>query len=367
LFEAGADPDREISTSQTDTSSDRLWNFMLRARLSRDAEAAVSGLLHGSDYVEDQHFPTIHRIVFQMFGRSLEEELNENPLAVFETDAQGRTALAWAAARGDERATSILLSRKADPNAMDMDGITPIYLAANEGRTVCARLLLEFGANPDPVSPPGIPSRSSLLLCAAMNATPVLTMKVLLDFKANIEAQSPDGETPLCAVARTNTAAHALFLMENNANLNAVTKDGRTPLTTAIAHNNHEVLKILLNCWSKYGSCPRLIGPNLLGIVADFADVQIIQILSDCEHFQLRGDKQYAMASKASERIRSRANAPDEVIAAFDEFICLISEVEDESEEAMLESGILRRSTTSSSSSEDSAFLDALEKFEIDG
>ncbi|KAJ4374577.1 hypothetical protein N0V86_007446 [Didymella sp. IMI 355093] len=200
-----------------------------------------------------------------------------------------------------------------------------------------------------------------------MNATPVLTMKVLLDFKANIEAQSPDGETPLCAVARTNTAAHALFLMENNANLNAITKDGRTPLTTAIAHNNHEVLKILLNCWSKYGSCPRLIGPNLLGIVADFADVQTIQILSDCEHFQLRGDKQYAMASKASERIRSRANVLDEVIAAFDEFICLISEVEDESEEAMLESGILRRSTTSSSSSEDAAFLDALEKFEIDG
>ena len=153
--------------------------------------------------------------------------------------------------------------------------------------------------------------------------------------------------------------------MENNANLNALTNDGKTPLTTAITHNNHDVLKTLLDCWSRYGTCARLIGPNLLGVVADFADVQTIHILSDCEHFQLRGDKQYAMASKASERIRNRTNVPPEVVLAFDEFVGLISKAGDEMEEAMLESGTLRRSTASSSSSEDAAFLDALDKFEL--
>jgi hypothetical protein len=199
-----------------------------------------------------------------------------------------------------------------------------------------------------------------------MSTTPVLTMKVLLDFKANIEARSPDGETPLCAVARVNTAAHALFLMENNADLNALTKDGKTPLTTAIAHNNHDVLRILLDCWSKYGTCPRLIGPNLLGVVADFADVHTIRILSDCEHFQLRGDKQYAMAIKASERIRSRANVSEEVIAAFNEFIGLISEAGEEMDEGLLEKGVLRRSTNSSSSSGDTGFWDALDQVDFD-
>jgi len=179
--------------------------LMLRGRLSKPAETAVCGLLRRSDYLENQQFPAIHKIVLEFSGRTLEEELNSNPLAVFETDAQGRTALGWAAARGDERSTSILLSRGAKPNAMDRHGITPIYLAANEGRTVCARLLLEFGAIPDPVSPPGVPSRSSPLLCAAMSTMPVLTTKVLLGFKANLEARSPDGETPLCAVARVNT------------------------------------------------------------------------------------------------------------------------------------------------------------------
>ncbi|KAJ4309116.1 hypothetical protein N0V94_009070 [Neodidymelliopsis sp. IMI 364377] len=191
-------------------------------------------------------------------------------------------------------------------------------------------------------------------------------MKVLLDFKANIEARSPDGETPLCAVARVNTSAHALFLMENNADLNALTKDGKTPLTTAIAHNNHDVLRILLDCWSKCGTCPRLIGPNLLGVVADFADVHTIRILSDCEHFQLRGDKQYAMAIKASERIRSRANVSEEIVAAFDQFIGLISQAGEEMEDGLLEKGILRRSTNSSSSSGDTAFLDALDQVDFD-
>lgn len=364
LADAGADLN-ELTHAHTATSSDRLWDYLLRGKLSKTEEGTVRRLLDSSDYVEDQQFPTVHKIVLQLSFKSLQEELNANPFAVFETDVEGRTALSWAAARGDEYSISMLLTRGADPNSMDKNGITPVYLAANEGRSVCARLLLEAGALPDPVSPPGIPVRSSPLLCAAGNRTPVFTMKVLLDFGANIEAKSPDGETPLCAVARTNTAAHGLFLMENNADLNATTHDGKTPLTTAIVYNNHEVLKLFLDFWARYETCPRLAGPKLLQIVADFADISTIQILSDCEHFQLHGDKQYATAVEASERLRVRANTSEELIAAFDEFVTLISEEKDVLKEAMLESGFLRRSTASSSSDEEVTFLDAVEKIDI--
>src|SRR6266516_1943028 len=160
-------------------------------------------------------------------------------------DAMGRAALEWAAARGDERAVVTLLSYGADPNSMDHKLNTPLTLAANQNQTVCVRLLLEAGADPDPILPKGV-KFGSPLNCAARNAADPLLLKTLLDFNADVEASGVDGVTPLLHVARGNSASHVMVLLEYGADINATSKSGHTPLTAAITYNNHAVLQLLL-------------------------------------------------------------------------------------------------------------------------
>ncbi len=60
------------------------------------------------DWVEEQNFSLV--IIFGLSTKPLATELDENPNAIYVTDAQGRTALDWAAARSQFEDVAILLS-----------------------------------------------------------------------------------------------------------------------------------------------------------------------------------------------------------------------------------------------------------------
>ena len=195
----------------------------------------------------------------------------------------GRTALEWASARGDDRSVVTLLSFGADPNIMDKKLNTPLSLATNQGHTLCARLLLEAGALADPILPPGI-KFGNPLNCAARNATNPLLIKALLDFDADVEAIGVDGVIPLLHAARGKPVRFAKLLLDYGADINATSKYGRTPLTTAIIHNNHGVLHLLLERWFGYTECPRLKSPHVLDVTTEHADIETVSILTDAQH-----------------------------------------------------------------------------------
>ena len=282
--------------------------------------------------------PPFFEIVLGLSLMSLEEELLIDPSAIHQRDPQGRTALHWAAVRGDELSTGALLSYGADPNVIDKNGMTPVYLAANESRTVCVRLLLEQVADPDPAS-----WRSTPLICAAINSTDLLAIKTLLDFNADIEGCGPEGLTALHQVARAGKADRVILLLEYNANLNALSKDGKTPLTMAIMYNNHDVLQTLLDRWYQFTVCPRLRGPNLLQIVAECADVRTIEILASANHLKISHDKGYALGAMASEKLRQRPDGDEKLAAAFDKLLGIIQgeREQERSNDRLLESGLI--------------------------
>ena len=236
----------------------------------------------------------------------------------------GRTALEWAAARGDDRAVVTLLSFGADPNVIDNKLNTPLTLASNQGHTSCVRLLCEANALPDPVLPSGM-KFGSPLSCAARNASDPALIKTLLDFGANVEASGIDGVTPLIHVSRSKPVHFAKLLLDYGADINATSKDGRTALTTTIIYNNHSVLRLLLDRWFEYTECPRLKGPHLLDLVIDYADIETMTILTHATHLQIHGDNGYVL-EKFISQLRKRHDLTDDMIAAFELLLDAIRE-----------------------------------------
>ncbi len=168
-----------------------------------------------------------------------------------------------------------------------------------------------------------------------------------------------------------------MILLEYGADLNATSKAGQTPLTTAIAYNNHSVLKLLLDRWFEYSECPRLKGPHLLEFVAQYADAKTMSILASASHLKLNYDKGYVL-EHVTTRLHERVNVTDELIEAFTELLDVVKrapEAHHRGAQSLIEAGLLthqesrseKDDTEESSDGDGSAddFEDAQESFAL--
>ena len=322
LLNAGADPDyRPIATSDN-SPRNKAHQFLLMGGLSDDDAEALRCLTRGDDFIDEQNYTTLHKIILGLSMGDLEEEIRLHPENVNTTDAMGRTPLAWAACRGDDRAIVTLLSHGADVNTLDVQHSGVVGHAADRSYVTCVRLLLEAGADPDTASAHGFKVGNPLNV-AARNASDPLVLTTLLDFGASVDSCGVDGMTALIHASRKDNVSFATLLLEYGANINAASAAGQTPLTTAVAYNSHNVLRLLLDRWFEYSECPRLTGPHLLQIAALYADIETITILTDTNHFHLKYDSSYALGDFMS-RLNERPDATDKLIHAFDGLIDII-------------------------------------------
>jgi ankyrin repeat protein len=135
--------------------------------------------------------------------------LLQQPINVAETEPDGTTALHWTAYWNDEETTAQLLRAGAAVNAANDFGVTPLWLAAENGNLSIVRRLLQSGANPN------VPLRS--------------------------------GETPLMTAARTGNEAVVAALIEKGAQLNVKERvRGQTALMWAVAQRHPDVVDVLL-------------------------------------------------------------------------------------------------------------------------
>lgn len=324
----------------------KAFDFILQGGLSREVIETLSCLIAGSDFIEEQNYTQMHKIVLGLSMMSLEEEVALHPETTEAVDALGRTPLVWAAARGDEHAVALLLGAGANPNALDTQWTNAVSYAAERDHVVCVRLLLEAGAEPDPVLPTGI-SVGSALNCATRNASMPLILKTILDFGADVEASGIEGVTSLIHAARTDKVDFATLLLEYGANINASSTLGQTPLTTAIAYNSHGVLSLLLNRWFEYSVCPRLQGPHLLQIAALYANIETLQALAKTSHIMLKYDQSFSSGDFAT-RLRERSDMTEKLVIAFEELLGIIERAPDSrhSTPNVLESGYFSRPTS---------------------
>ncbi|KAL8705358.1 MAG: hypothetical protein Q9201_001514 [Fulgogasparrea decipioides] len=331
---------------------------------------ALRCLTQDSDFVDEQNYTLLHRIVLGLSMQDLEESLLLHPELIDIPDAMGRTALAWAAARGDERSIVALLQHGAEVNTIDVQHSGVVGHAADRNYVTCVRLLLEAGADPNIAASHGYKVGNPVNV-AVRNASDPLILKTLLDFGADVDSCGVDGVTGLLHATRKDNISFATLLLEYHANINAVSGAGQTPLTTAITFNSHNVLQLLLDRWFEYSECPRLKGPHLLQIVALYADVRTMAILAATDHLVTNYDADYALGDFAS-RLSERPDATDKLIQAFEDLLSVINRGPEmcRSPESLMESGLASPDPWAFSRTDtlgsDQDFVDAVEALCID-
>ena len=109
------------------------------------------------------------------------------------TQADGATPLAWAAFIDDQAAAELLLAAGAQVNTADEYGESPLTLACNNGNAALVSRLIAAGANVNAARWDG-----STALMIAANSGNVETVNMLLETGANVNANEPrKGQTAL--------------------------------------------------------------------------------------------------------------------------------------------------------------------------
>uniref|UniRef100_A0A3B1KFM6 Ankyrin repeat and SOCS box containing 7 n=1 Tax=Astyanax mexicanus TaxID=7994 RepID=A0A3B1KFM6_ASTMX len=192
-------------------------------------------------------------------------------------DANGWTLLHFSAAKGKERCVRVFLEHGADPtvkdfiggftalhyaamhgrhrgdiiNAKSNDGWTPLHVAAHYGRDSFVRLLLEFKAEVDPLSDKGTTPLQLAIIRERSSC-----VRILLDHNANIDIQNgnhsycrmflqrgadtnlgrlEDGQTPLHLSALRDDVLCAQMLYTYGADTNTRNYEGQTPVAVSVS------------------------------------------------------------------------------------------------------------------------------------
>jgi ankyrin repeat protein len=147
------------------------------------------------------------------------------------------------ALKNDDRDTALkLLEQKADVNATEADGTTPLHWAVYQNDVDLVDRLIKAGANVNAMNEYG----SAPLAEAAATGNTAIIEKLL---KAGADPESPnaDGQTALMVIARTSNLDAANALLKKKANVNAIEKwHGQTALMWATAEKQPEMVKLLI-------------------------------------------------------------------------------------------------------------------------
>jgi len=159
------------------------------------------------------------------------------------SEADGATALQWAAQRNNAELVDLLLTAGANPKTANRYKVTPLALASMNGNAAIIERLLKAGAGANDVSEDG----QTALMTASLNGR-ADAVKVLLSHGADVNAKEPvRGQTPLMWAASEGNAEAARLLLEAGADIKGKSKNGFTPFLFAVRNGHMDAVKVLLD------------------------------------------------------------------------------------------------------------------------
>jgi ankyrin repeat protein len=156
--------------------------------------------------------------------------------------ADGMTALHWAAYHDDREMTELLVRAGANVKAATRYGVTPLSLACTSGNGAVVKLLLEAGADANGALPGG----ETPLMTAARTGSRA-AVKALLEHGALVGVKEERrGQTALMWAAAEGHAPVAQDLIAAGADVTARLPSGFTPLLFAVREGHLAVVRGLL-------------------------------------------------------------------------------------------------------------------------
>jgi ankyrin repeat protein len=162
-------------------------------------------------------------------------------LSIAAGGSTARPPLVEAAKNADREAVRALLQKKVDVNLAEADGTTALHWAAYRDDAQTADLLIRAGAKVNAANDLG----ATPLWTASENGSEPM-VKRLLEAGANPNAGLLSGETPLMVAARSGNPAVLELLIAKGANLNSRGTRGQTALMWAISQKHPDAVKLLL-------------------------------------------------------------------------------------------------------------------------
>ena len=217
-----------------------------------------------------------HLIVLGWARVDLSTYLNISKEDIDVVDSFGRTALMWAAWRGDAMSFSTLLRFGANVQASSFDGNSVLIYAAYGGSKECLRLLLGAGADVNHTShsivTPAMVPRST--------GDNLVNAKVRCVRGATIEASREQRFTALYITALTNQVESLIYLLECGASTDVTSWKCSTPLSIAVSQNSHCVAEELIKTTSDL-SASSSFEASYLTYVGIFGDERMIRLFID--------------------------------------------------------------------------------------
>lgn len=300
---------------------DAAWNRILGNVVDPASESQLKELFHDTECLEKREFSVLHKTVLQLVSLDLESLLQASTSTLNIVDSNGRTALSWAAARGDEKAVETLLKYRAHPDISNVSGMTPLHYAARAKTPTCARLLAKVGADVNFLTD----VLQSPLHHAAAYQDDKGYLECLVDAGANLDAPDGGGYSPLTWTTFSNHAISAAYLLERGANIENCDKDHRTALLHAIESNSHDVLQLLLRQGASYASIDTEFC-TILHFLAEYGDIQTIELFSATSADELDVDVKNDKGLTASDVMRGRTDTSHERHTAFEALIARLRE-----------------------------------------
>jgi ankyrin repeat protein len=255
---------------------DSAWKQILTSDTSPQAQELAT-VFSDKERLDAWDMSSLHKIVFKLSCRNLQEKLQEVQLNLNAPDANGRTPLWWAAARGDKDAVKTLLDHGADIDISDCEGDPPLHAAMfSTQRQDVVNLLLEYGASTTQRNKRGCMT----LHHAAHHHNDISYVMPLIrpDMDINTRA-GPFGETPLAIASRKDHFRVVKYLLDHGADVNLANKEDNTPLMECVYFGRHRTLSILLSHGAALTPKTKR-GETILHMAALYCDKETLDLLA---------------------------------------------------------------------------------------
>jgi uncharacterized protein len=187
------------------------------------------------------------RTVLGRRRRVLHAALASSIAALLASAAAAATVVS-AARDADVAEVRKLIAAGSDVNAPEADGSSALLWAAHQSSPEIVSLLLKAGANPNAANNFGVTP-----LLEASRYGDAATIEALLEGGADVSGAAREGETPLMAAARAGSVAAVELLIKHGADVNAAELlQDQTALMWAAAEGHADVVDALL----KHGADP---------------------------------------------------------------------------------------------------------------